>query len=941
MGLFDHLFKSRPDDSVERVVDAPLKASSLVRIAEGEGEAPPDPAAAFLQPKGYAPGASNPALGGQNQGFVPVLPAAKRAPPHERKVVPAEGPPSPAGEVVLTVGDVLQRIPISFLRPGPHDLKRELRFQIADLSSDITRGRPMIALSCIAEQCPELFHSPIGDDEDMAIRLPLQKLVEQVGRRAPAAPLPAAPPAARPPIAAPVEKVTVEPVVPAPLPTPVAEKAVPPVPPTPVEPPPVAPAPIPPAPVPEMIVPKPLEPPPMVEPEPAVKPEPVVKPESAVEIAAIIPEEPSAPPLPAPTPSRSAEPPGESTIELSFAAIAAGVPREILAGPLPHIAESYRISLPFPMIERQLGTGVVQITGKVFWSAIPPLLKHHFVHRDDIPVSIPLEEIFQNLPVGGTDEVRRIESMVASEPQPPVLETPIVLAPLAVPEATPDLDMELPLAPVAPIPAPVPEPVAKVAVEEPPAIPAPVPPNDAPALAATVPAETAPVSAASAAPGESGTFFVHLQPFRAFSPPSPAVEQEAEPTVPSGESVILGEAPAAPPPATEPSKILVPTDDIPVVAADHSPSPEAPQSEALPSAPPPAPEPAPIPPPTPEPIEAFNPDQPPPLKIEEPAAAVAILRATVPGPQEAAVFAAATVSVQPPKIFRPTVFAPPISGFIASAPVNLAPTLAGSAAIGADMISLAPAVETNTPAPQPPASAPAPPVVPAPVEAVAPPPAKTAEPPAPRDDPAPKRKKFVRQIFHLPTANPEPEIAASAPPSAVAETSPAPQPELPRKSPEASAFQLHLPPLPQAPEAPAAPEHAPPALPISRFDQHSLQSLFMTEEILDLPKVSRLAAALPGLQACVITTRGKTFTSGDLPEGFDVSTLRGLAPQVGAAADRLTIGELKNFTLYGQQYSISFFERPSVCLCAIHRARCFVPGVREKLVAVVDELARG
>ena len=115
----------------------------------------------------------------------------------------------------------------------------------------------------------------------------------------------------------------------------------------------------------------------------------------------------------------------------------------------------------------------------------------------------------------------------------------------------------------------------------------------------------------------------------------------------------------------------------------------------------------------------------------------------------------------------------------------------------------------------------------------------------------------------------------------------------------------------------------------------------MTEETLDLAKISRLAAALPGLQACTIVARGETFSSGNLPEGLHLNARRGLSPQVGAAADRLPIGNLKTFTLYGEQYSVSFFERPSVCLCAIHRSRSFVPGVREKLVAVVDELARG
>src|SRR6266581_9456243 len=94
MGLFDHLFKPRPDGSVERVVEAPLKASRIIEMREEgvEKEVPPDPAAAFLQPKGYAPGSASAALGGQNQGFVPILPAAKRVAPAERKPAPPGQP---------------------------------------------------------------------------------------------------------------------------------------------------------------------------------------------------------------------------------------------------------------------------------------------------------------------------------------------------------------------------------------------------------------------------------------------------------------------------------------------------------------------------------------------------------------------------------------------------------------------------------------------------------------------------------------------------------------------------------------------------------------------------------------------------------------------------------------------------------------------------------
>jgi hypothetical protein len=148
--------------------------------------------------------------------------------------------------------------------------------------------------------------------------------------------------------------------------------------------------------------------------------------------------------------------------------------------------------------------------------------------------------------------------------------------------------------------------------------------------------------------------------------------------------------------------------------------------------------------------------------------------------------------------------------------------------------------------------------------------------------------------------------------------------------------------LPKVPVEPAVHLEVlpPPALPLRRFDQDAVQALFMTEETLDLPKISRLAASLPGVYACVIATRDQACTGGTLPEGFDLAALLGLAPRVGEAAGRMPIGQLKHFTLYGDAYSVSFFERNGLSLCAVHRPRSFVPGVREKLVALADELSR-
>lgn len=209
---------------------------------------------------------------------------------------------------------------------------------------------------------------------------------------------------------------------------------------------------------------------------------------------------------------------------------------------------------------------------------------------------------------------------------------------------------------------------------------------------------------------------------------------------------------------------------------------------------------------------------------------------------------------------------------------------------------------------------------------------KAVEPPAERVNPAdgkieeaPAASKGAVEIpaespVSIPSAfiTPEPPAAAAPPPL--------PHPLFP---------------LPKVPSEPAHVEVLPPpSLPLRRFEQDAIQALFMTEETLDLPKISRLAAALPGVYACVIATRDQACTGGILPEGFDLAALLGLAPRVGEAAGRMPIGQLKHFTLYGDAYSVSFFERNGLSLCAVHRPRSFVPGVREKLVALADELSR-
>ena len=159
MGFLDHLFKLKQSD--EKMGEGETGAAAARTNGE-HADAAPDPGA-FLHPKYFAT---------RNGGSLPAT--ARSAAPV------AKGPP-PAQEIVLTLGDVLSRIPTRLLRAGFHDANRELRFSIDDLSADIARGRAAVPLSKIAALCPDIFARNIAPSDDPEIRLPLQKLVEQIG----------------------------------------------------------------------------------------------------------------------------------------------------------------------------------------------------------------------------------------------------------------------------------------------------------------------------------------------------------------------------------------------------------------------------------------------------------------------------------------------------------------------------------------------------------------------------------------------------------------------------------------------------------------------------------------------------------------------------------------------------------------------------------------
>jgi len=1085
MGLFDHLFKNKPPSGEEKVVETSPEASAPARPPETVvRSAPPQRAdpSAFLHPKNYVPRGAPGLTPAPRSGISTGTKVPERRPA-------TGGEPPAADEIVLTLGDVLSRIPTHYLKHGSPDSKRELRFRINDLSSDIARGRAAVPLSRIAQLVPDIFVKEIGRDEDTEIRLPLQKLVEQIGllRSRPKAPavekLPRPTttaevvPPVRPPIsietreappvfpssAIPVvaERAAVAPVVlgePAPPSQhtfelkPAADQPAPPVileTPSAVEPPPeeaalVSPEVVSPEPVVAEVAPPvevekvvaqptthlfaPVSAPPPSAPQEPVKepakiavdwaaafapvkpaaekeepsPEPLVEPISAaaeplpaivepvpVAVAESVPT--TAEPVPEPAveaiptaavvdepktaPAEAAElEVGAETIQLSLAAILRHCPLDIVVGELPTVDDSVRVSLPFAPIDRQLVKGHVEISAARFISALPPAYQKHFVAKAGVNVPIPLEEVFQNLPAP-------TQELAPSVDGPP----PVFLAPAPSGEASAPASVEKIAASSTPF-APLHEEPIEASLAEAPSSGAAV--DDG--LRATD-KEVAHAPSFSIVPPPTP-----VEPSKPERPiidlPFPAIVEKAPDPRPAGEARPPMPFPSAPSFAERTPVKDIPADEPPVVAnksaevlsavtAESSATEAEPQTPAgsaeespklvlqprvvRPFVVPPPPifgfvpvagatEPESTPPTAPEPpslISALNP-QPVSEAVASAGSDVTPVAAVVPVPVESVVQVAPEPVLPPPNDFEPSV------DLIASAPEDAASATLGpqSAAVGpfadvADTLAHettyaeahAAVVHIDEPYTRPPVetrkleaveSAPAPAAVPA-VEAAQPGVVEQPTEPTPVEKPASPEGHHVEPLVEglaaagvavaeVTSIVSEPSASHAVPSETAPEPSPHPLFPVPKHSVEHATVDV----LP------------PPALPLRRFDQDAVQALFMTEEALDLPKISRLAAALPGVYACVIATRDQACTGGTLPEGFDLAALLGLAPRVGEAAGRMPIGALKHFTLYGEAYSVSFFERHGLSLCAVHRPRSFVPGVREKLVALADELSR-
>ena len=530
MGLFDHLFKTPPRGAGEKGAE---RSGELERNDRAPLVPPPPPdPGAFLHPRDLP-----------HRGSIPAPANVRSVPAAERRPEPAAGP----REIVVTLGDLLPRIPAQHLPASTPDARRELHFAADDLAADIARGRASVPLSMIAARCPDLFPNPIPPADDVAIRLPLQKLLDQLMN---------------------------------PVTTPTRPEAGL-----------------------QFEAERDLQgagsPSPRVDSRDDGAPAPFSGGRSSpepVEIAVPIDEA-----------DRDAD---EEKIHLSLAAIMAHCPDEVFAGGRPTVDDSVRLAFPFEPIEQQLIGGKVEIALQSFLAVLPPKFAASFRPREGGAISLPLEEIFQNLPGKARPQsaASKPTELIFAEPDnEPLLE------PIAPEEAkAPELPVQIIAEPLAntsieaPAPyrffTPAPPPLHRV--EPPPIISAQAPEN---VEKAVEPRMNESVRAEAASPSNDEVVTIFPPPVAASQTVETPVVRIPEPEVPAAElpaaeapvaGRVVAEPPLIEPPApptvgtTRPTGFpalraltLCATSDAPLIArpaltvlqssnAEHSPAPQ-------------------------------------------------------------------------------------------------------------------------------------------------------------------------------------------------------------------------------------------------------------------------------------------------------------------------------------------------------------------------------
>jgi hypothetical protein len=123
----------------------------------------------------------------------------------------------------------------------------------------------------------------------------------------------------------------------------------------------------------------------------------------------------------------------------------------------------------------------------------------------------------------------------------------------------------------------------------------------------------------------------------------------------------------------------------------------------------------------------------------------------------------------------------------------------------------------------------------------------------------------------------------------------------------------------------------------------ALQTVFLTDERLDLPTIIDKISSLPGLQTALLHTADGRRLSGAIGDDQFERTVLTLFPvlfgEVKAKLDERACPGLETLTFCWRQEQISVFSDGRLCLSVRHSRRPFKPGVREKLSLILARLA--
>lgn len=344
----------------------------------------------------------------------------------------------------------------------------------------------------------------------------------------------------------------------------------------------------------------------------------------------------------------------------------------------------------------------------------------------------------------------------------------------------------------------------------------------------------------------------------------------------------------------------------------EEPGPEIPEPE--PFAPPEEPAAVVPPPPAVEDFPAVKPVEPSPVAVSAPAAEPAVVPQSDPPPQDPPPAAQAVEPTAPPPQPRRAFSLLPIFRRKETQPVEPAAPAAPPPAEPRPRVAI--------PKPRPPSAPLMPPVAVRPE--TEPPPGVSAIPAS--EDPAPEAAAET-EIPDAPPVPVEPP-APQEPPAAAAEE---PAPIRPPRTEAVLIETEHL---------PKTGSQARREIP----DQDGLQAIFLTEETLGLDRVMELCGDLPGIRSCVLSHGTAVLASHKVPDSLDLVSLSAHAVEMldamRASSAKMGIGAVPAVTVHSAKGPITFFNQEDLCLLVLHKDRGFVPGVREKLQQVVEELSR-